>query len=295
MENYVLTCCSTADMPEEFFERRQIAYVPFHFTLDGVEYPDDLGRSVPFDQFYQKLAAGSQSTTSQVNVNEFLAFFEPFLAAGRDVLHVSLSSGISGEYGSACVAQNELAQKYPDRKIVVVDSRAASSGYGLLMDMLADRRDAGASFDEAVSWVLENRFTIHHWFFSSDLTFYIRGGRISKTAGLFGTLLNICPLLNVDKAGRLTPREKIRTKNRVIRTIVERMKEHAQGAAAYSGRCFLSQSACLADAQAVAGLVKQAFPALDGDVRIENIGTVIGSHTGPGTVALFFVGDRRDA
>lgn len=295
MENYVLTCCSTADMPEEFFERRQIAYVPFHFTLDGVEYPDDLGRSVPFDQFYQKLAAGSQSTTSQVNVNEFLAFFEPFLAAGRDVLHVSLSSGISGEYGSACVAQNELAQKYPDRKIVVVDSRAASSGYGLLMDMLADRRDAGASFDEAVSWVLENRFTIHHWFFSSDLTFYIRGGRISKTAGLFGTLLNICPLLNVDEAGRLTPREKIRTKNRVIRTIVERMKEHAQGAAAYSGRCFLSQSACLADAQAVAGLVKQAFPALDGDVRIENIGTVIGSHTGPGTVALFFVGDRRDA
>lgn len=295
MENYVLTCCSTADMPEEFFERRQIAYVPFHFTLDGVEYPDDLGRSVPFDQFYQKLAAGSQSTTSQVNVNEFLAFFEPFLAAGRDVLHVSLSSGISGEYGSACVAQNELAQKYPDRKIAVVDSRAASSGYGLLMDLLADRRDAGASFDEAMSWVLENRFTIHHWFFSSDLTFYIRGGRISKTAGLFGTLLNICPLLNVDEAGRLTPREKIRTKNRVIRTIVERMKEHAQGAAAYSGRCFLSQSACLADAQAVAGLVKQAFPALDGDVRIENIGTVIGSHTGPGTVALFFVGDRRDA
>lgn len=281
-------------MPEEFFERRRIAYVPFHFTLDGVEYPDDLGRSVPFDRFYQKLAAGSQSTTSQVNVDEFLAFFEPFLAAGRDVLHVSLSSGISGEYGSACVAQNELARKYPGRKIAVVDSRAASSGYGLLMDLLADRRDAGASFDEAVSWALENRFTIHHWFFSTDLTFYIRGGRISKTAGLFGTLLNICPLLNVDEAGHLCPREKIRTKNRVIRAIVDRMKEHAQGGAAYSGRCFLSHSACLADAQAVAELVKQAFPALEGDVRIENIGTVIGSHTGPGTVALFFVGDRRD-
>lgn len=290
---YILTCCSTADMPAEFFTRRDIHYVPFHFTLDGTEYPDDLGQSVPFPVFYQKLAAGSRASTSQVNVDEFRAFFEPFLEAGKDILHVSLSSGISGEYHSACMAREELQAKYPQRRIEVVDSRGASSGYGLLMDLLADRRDAGTPFEQTVQWAEAHKLHIHHWFFSTDLTFYIRGGRISRAAGLFGTVLGICPLLNMDAAGHLIPREKIRSKSRVIRTLVERMKEHADGGTDYRGKCFLSHSACPEDARTVADLIEASFPRLNGPVAIHSIGTVIGSHTGPGTVAVFFAGDRR--
>ncbi len=293
MNEYVITCCSTVDLPEEYMQTRSIPYVCFHFTMDGVLYPDDLGRSMPFEEFYRRMTEGAETSTSQVNVEEFLGFFEPFLQEGKDVLHVSLSSGISGAYGSACIAAQELAGKYPDRKIEIVDSRGASSGYGLLMYRLADVRDGGASFEEARKWAEENKLFLHHWFFSTDLTFYIKGGRISKTAGFFGSLLGICPLLNMDASGHLIPRDKIRSKKKVIQAIVERMKEHAEGGAEYRGKCFISNSACREDAEAVAQLVEAAFPKLDGKVMINSVGTVIGSHTGPGTVALFFVGDKR--
>ncbi len=293
MNQYVITCCSTADMTDEYFRERSVPYVCFHFDIDGKQYPDDLGKSMPFDEFYKRMASGSQPTSSQVNVAEFIDFFEPFLLEGKDILHVSLSSGLSGAFNSAGIAAQELEGKYPDRKIKIVDSRGASSGYGLLMDMLADLRDGGASFEEACMWAEGNKLLIHHWFFSTDLTFYILGGRISKTAGFFGTLLGICPLLNMDAAGHLIPREKIRSKKKVMQEIVERMKLHARDGLAYNGKCFISNSGCIEDAQEVARMVEAAFPNLNGKVMINSVGTVIGSHTGPGTVALFFVGDMR--
>ncbi len=293
MQPYVLTCCSTADLSMEHLNARSIPYVCFHYIIDGVSYPDDLGQSISFEAFYQKMREGAQPTTAQVNVQQFLQFFEPFLMEGKDVLHVSVSSGLSGSYNAANTARTQLLEKYPARKIELVDSLGASSGYGLLMDMLADRRDAGAPLDELKAWAEENKLTIHHWFFSSDLTSYIRGGRVSKTAGFFGTLLGVCPLLNMDAAGHLIPREKIRTKKKVKAAIVERMKEHAAGGLDYSGKCYISQSACYEDARDVANAIEKAFPKLSGSVKINDIGTVIGSHTGCGTVALFFVGDKR--
>ena len=185
-------------------------------------------------------------------------------------------------------------QQYPDRKIAVVDSRGASSGYGLLMELLADLRDRGAVWEEALAWAEANKLRIHHWFLTSDLTFFIRGGRLSKTAGVFGTVLKICPLMNMDSAGRLVPRQRIRTKRKTIFSMVEKMKQHALDGMNYGGKCFVSHSACPEDAKEVADRVEAAFPRLRGEVRINSIGTVIGSHTGPGTVALFFVGDERD-
>ena len=294
MSEYVLSCCSTADLSEEHFNNRNIKYIPFHFILNGIEYPDDLGKSIPFDKFYKMISDGAEPTTAQVNFEQFCSEFEPLLQQGKDILHVSLSSGISGSYTSAVSAANELSERYPDRKIYIVDSRGASSGYGLIMDKLADLRDEGKTIDEVHEWVEENKLNLHHWFFSTDLTSYIRGGRVSRTAGFFGQMLNICPLLNMDEPGHLIPREKIRTKAKVIKTIVERMKQHAQDGLDYSDKCYISMSACLEDAQAVARLVEETFPHLNGKVEINNIGTVIGSHTGPGTVALFFWGDRRD-
>lgn len=293
MSDYIISCCSTADLEKEHFEKRDIHYICFHFELDGKQYSDDLGQSIPFDEFYRRMQEGAETRTSQINVEEFRGYFEPFLKEGKDILHATLSSGISGVYNSAKVAADELMEHYPDRKIIVVDSLAASSGYGLLMDGLADVRDAGKSLEEAAKWLEENKLKLHHWFFSTDLTFYIKGGRISRTAGTVGMVLNICPLLNVNYEGKLIPRQKIRTKKKVIQEIVNKMKEHVRDGENYNGKCYISQSACYEDARKVADLIEEAFPKLDGRVVINNIGTTIGSHTGPGTVALFFWGDER--
>ena len=264
MANYVLSCCSTADLSKEHFQSRDIHYVCFHYAMNGKEYLDDLGESMSFEDFYKAMADGADTRTSQVNISEYVEFFSKFLEQGLDVVHV-----------------------------YIVDSLGASSGYGLLMDTAATKRDEGLSAEELVQWLEENKLKLHHWFFSTDLTSYVRGGRISKTAAVFGGLLEICPLLNMDNLGRLIPRSKIRTKKRVIKEIVSRMEQHAQDGHDYSGKCYISHSACYDDARAVADLVEEKFPKLNGKVEINHVGTTIGSHTGPGTVALFFWGDER--
>lgn len=291
--DYVISCCSTADLTKEHFEERDIRYTCFHFEMDGKHYRDDLGQSISFDEFYRRMKEGAETKTSQINSEEFKEYFESFLKEGKDILHVTLSTGISGVYNSAKLAAQELMEQYPEREIRVIDSLGASSGYGLLMDRAADLRDEGKTLEEAADWIEENKLRLHHWFFSTDLTFYIKGGRISKTAGTVGMVLSICPLLNMDREGRLIPRQKIRTKKKVIQEIVNKMKEHAQDGADYSGKCYISQSACYEDARKAADLVEEAFPKLSGKVVINNVGTTIGSHTGPGTVALFFWGDDR--
>jgi DegV family protein with EDD domain len=293
MKKFQLTCCSTADLSKAFFEAHQIPYVCFHYMMDGVEYPDDLGQTIPFDQFYQKIADGAQPTTSQVNQQAYEEFWTPMLEAGEDILHVTLSGGLSGSVNSANLARLSLEEAFPERKIVILDSLGASSGYGLLVTQLCELRDQGASLEEAAAWGEENKLRVHHWFFSTDLTSYLRGGRISKSSAVLGTMLHICPLLNMNTEGKLIPREKIRGKKKVIETLVKRMEEHAQNGLDYSGKCYISQSACLEDAEKVKALVEARFPKLDGPVVINSIGTVIGSHTGPGTVALFFLGDDR--
>ena len=293
MSDYVISCCSTADLSKEHFEKIDVHYCCFHYEMDGVQYLDDLGQSMDFDVFYQRMTDGAMTKTSQINADEYEEYFTQFLSQGKDIIHLTLSSGISGTFNSANLAKALLEDKYPDRKIYVIDSLAASSGYGLLVDHLAAMRDSGATIDELAAWVEEHKLNLNHWFFSSDLTFFIRGGRISKAAGAVGTVLNICPLMNVDFEGRLIPRYKIRTKKKVIQAIVDKMAEQAEGGTDYSGKCFISHSACEEDAKAVAALVEERFPKLNGRVLINSIGTTIGSHTGPGTVALFFWGQKR--
>lgn len=293
MDKFILSCCSTADLTKEHFEQIDVKYICFHFELDGREYPDDLGKSIPFDEFYKRMEEGADTRTSQINADEFEEYFEPYLKEGYDILHVCLSSGLSGVVNSANIASAALKEKYPDRKLYIVDSLGASSGYGLIMDTLAAMRDEGKGIDELHDWIEENKLRMHHWFFSTDLSFYIKGGRITKSAGFVGKLLNICPLLNMDNLGHLIPRYKIRGKKKVINAIVDRMEECAMDGNDYSGKCYISQSACMEDAYEVAALVEKRFPKLKGKVEINYIGTTIGSHTGPGTVALFFWGKER--
>ena len=293
MSDYILSCCSPADLSKEHFEARDIHYICFHYFLDGVDHLDDLGKTIPFKQFYQAMRDGADTKTSQISITEYVEYFSAFLKEGKDVVHVTLSSGISGTVNSARNAANVVMERFPGRKIYVVDSLGASSGYGLIMDGAADRRDEGMSAEELVHWLETNRLKLHHWFFSSDLTFFVKGGRISKTAGVFGGLLEICPLMNMDNEGHLRPRFKIRTKKRVIREIVKKMEENARDGLNYDGKCYISMSDCLDDAKAVAQLVEERFPKLNGKVEINDIGNLIGSHTGPGTVALFFWGSER--
>ncbi len=294
MNSYILSCCSTADLSKEHFQKRNIFYTCFHFELDGKEYLDDLGETIPFDQFYKALAEGADTKTSQINAEEFIEYFEPFLKEGNDIVHVTLSSGISGVYNSACIAKGELLEKYPDRKIYIIDSLSASSGYGLFMDQLADLRDKGFSAEELAAWAEEHKLELNSWFFSTDLTFYVKGGRISKASGFVGNLLNICPLLNVSNEGKLIPRFKIRTKKKVITAIVDKMAEFAENGTDYDGKCYICHSACYEDAKAVADLVRSRFPKITEEIEINSVGTTIGSHTGPGTVALFFWGKKRE-
>lgn len=293
MSDFVLSCESTADYPRSFFEERQIAWVPFHYNLDGVSYPDDLYASISPEAFFDKIKAGAQPTTSQVGVGDYVELWEPFLKEGKDVLHLTLSSGISGTYNSACVAAEQLRQVYPERTVRVIDSLAASAGYGLLMEYLADLRDGGMGFTELGDWAEEHKLNVNHWFFVSDLDCLKRGGRVSATSALLANALKICPVLNVDYEGKLIPRQKIRTTKKAIAELVRMMEAHAEDGLAYSGKCVLSQSNCRADADAVVAGIEEKFPQLAGKIEVNNIGTVIGSHTGPGTVALFFMGDRR--
>ena len=294
MGKYIISCCSTVDLTEDQLKSRDIKHVCFHFSIDGKEYFDDLGKSVPFDVFYKAMATGAETKTSQVNVDEFTQFFSQYLEKGYDIIHVAISSGISGTFNSATIARNELLEKYPDRKLYIVDSLAASGGQGMLVDKLADLRDAGLTIDELYDWVRSHKLELHHWFFSTDLTFFVKGGRITKASGWFGTILKICPLLNVDKNGKLVPREKIRTKAKVIKAIAEKMELFARDGLEYSDKCIITHSGCYDDARAVADIIEAKFKDLKCPVIINSIGTTIGSHTGPGTVALFFWGKKRE-
>ncbi len=293
--SFILSCCSIADLSTERLEKRNIPFACFHFTMDGKEYVDDMGQTMSTADFYQAMVDGADVKTAQINVEEYTNYFTPFLEQGQDVLHITLSSGLSGSYNSARIAAEMLAEQYPDRKLYVVDSLGASAGTGLIVETLADMRDEGKSIDECYQWIEAHKLELHYWFCSTDLTFYVKGGRITKAAGWFGTVLKICPVLNVDSLGRLIPRFKVRGKQKALKELANQMEEHAVGGTDYAGKCFLSHSNCLEDALMVKAELETRFTHLNGPVEVFNIGTTIGCHSGPGTVALFFWGDKRMA
>lgn len=293
MEKFILSCGSTVDLTSEYLKERNIDWVPFTYYIDDVEYEDDLGETIAYDIFYKKIKNGAITRTSQINAMKFVEHYEKFFVAGYDVICVCLSSGISGTYNSALQAKVELEEKYPERKMYVIDSLAASSGYGLLVDILADLRDEGLSLKEICDEAEAYKLSVNHLFFSTDFTTYVRGGRVSKTLGLIGTILKICPILYVNPEGKLVQYKKVRTKQKAIIQLVEEMKKITNGTLDCK-KCFISHSDCYEDALKVKEEVEKNFAELKGKVKIFSIGTIIGSHSGPGTVALFFVGGKRE-
>ncbi len=295
MEDYIISCESTADLSDEHCRERGIRYACFSFNIDGHSYSDDYGKSMDLHEFYSRMRNGSMTSTSQVPIEDYTELWRPELEAGRDIYHLALSTGISGTYNSACVAAEELRTEFPERKIYVTDSLMASSGFGMLVDIACDKRDEGMTIDALYEYMLSIRDKANAWFFTDDLTYLHRGGRVSKTSFMFGSALKICPLLRINSEGKLLAFSKHRGIKKAAEACAERMFELADGGKDYDGPCYISHAEADEEVAVLKGLVEEHFEGLKGRINVYNIGTVIGSHTGPGLVAIFFMGKERDA
>lgn len=290
---FVLSCESTVDLPFSYVSERNIPVIFYSYTIDGKEYADDMLRNPEaLPQFYRFLEEDKLPSTSQINEFNYLSFFEQQLQHG-DLLHIAFGSGMTQSVRNAELAADELREKYPERKIVVIDSLCSSSGYGMLVDYAADMRDKGCTMEEIERWVIDNRQNIHHQFFSTELKHYRRSGRMSGATAMVATVLGICPIMRLDDKGRIIAYGKVRGKNNAIKATVDAMEAHAQGGRNYTGKCFICHSQCIQDAEKTKTAILERFPHIQGDVRIVDIGTIIASHCGPGTVAIFFLGDER--
>lgn len=290
---YILSCESTVDFPYAYAAQRELPVLFYSYLIDGESYPDDMLRDPEaLPRFYRFLSEGKLPNTSQINEFAYEEFFEDLVQRG-DVLHIAFGSGMSNSVANAQKAAQLVRERHPERKLLVIDSLCSSSGYGMLVDYAADLRDGGASMEEVAQWVMENRNRVHHQFFSTDLKYFRRGGRVSGPAATIGAILNICPIMRLNDEGRIIAYDKVRGKKAAIRTTVERMVQHAEGGTDYSGKCFICHSNCLSDAEQTRQTILERFPRLP-EVRIFDIGTIVASHSGPGTVAIFFLGDERE-
>lgn len=282
------------DLPYSYMESRDIPVLFYTYVVDGREYDDDMGRDPEaLPRFYGFLKEGKLPQTSQINVAAYTEFFEKLLDKGGDVLHIAFTSGQSGSVHNAFLAAEELKDRYPGQRLVVIDSLCSSSGYGLLVDYAADMRDEGKTLDEVAQWVLDNRNKVHHQFFSSDMTQFRRTGRVSGAAAAVATVLNICPIMRLDDKGAIKAYSKVRGKKKAVETTVDTMEQCARNGRDYDGKCFVCHSQCPEDARLLIEAVEERFPKLKGKIRLCDIGTIIGSHAGQGTVAVFFMGDER--
>ena len=290
---FILSCESTIDLPYSYCEQRDIPVLFYSYQVDGVSYEDDMGRDPEvLPQFYGFLDAGKLPSTAQLNEFQYETFFDALLQQG-DVLHIAFGSGMTASVQNAMLAAETLREKYPERKLTVIDSLCSSSGYGLLVDGAADLRDEGRSMDEIADWVLEKRQKVHHQFYSTELKFYRRSGRMSGATATIATILDICPIMRLDDKGKIIAYGKVRGKKNAVKETIRTMEQHAQGGVNYSGKCFICHSNCPAEAEATRQAVAEHFPHIQGDIRVNEIGTIIASHCGPGTVAVFFFGDER--
>lgn len=290
--NFILSCESTVDLPYSYVNGRNIPVIFYSYMIDGTEYIDDMLRDPEaLPMFYKFLEDEKLPTTTQLNEYKYLEFFEEQLKKG-DLLHITLGTGMTKSFQNAVLAADELREKYPDRKIIVIDSLCSSSGYGMLVDYAADMRDEGCTMEEIEKWVVEHRQLIHHQFFSTELKHYRRSGRMSGPTAMIATILNICPIMRLDDKGSIIAYSKVHGKMSAIKTTVNTMEEHAIGGRDYSQKCFICHSNCIEDAKKTEQAVKEHFPNIN-DIKICDIGTSIASHCGPGTVAVFFMGDER--
>lgn len=282
-------------MPYSYIvDRRGIPVIFYSYVADGKEYVDDMCRTPgSVENFYAMLEAGTMPSTSQIPLQRYVEFFsETVECCPGDLLHIAFGSGMTPSVRNAEAAAKIVMESNPGRRIIVIDSYCSSSGYGMLVDYAADMRDEGRTLEETESWVNAHRRRIHHQFYSTDLKYYRRSGRMSGTAAVIASVLGICPIMRLDIDGKIIAYDKVKGKNNAVRRTLDMMAEHAENGEAYSGKCFICHSNCPELAEKTVEAVLARFKNLNG-VSVFDIGPVIASHCGPGTVAVFFLGDER--
>jgi DegV family protein with EDD domain len=288
---YALLTDSGADLPYRYYEENNIGFLGIRVTIDGQTVEDDAGKSLVYTDFYRMMREGLMPTTSMINPEDYVQLFTPYLEAGQDILYIAFSSGLSGSCGSAVMAARDLSARYPGRRVEVFDSLCASLGQGLLVDCVRRRRDDGASLDELLAWLRENAPRLNHFVTVSDLMHLHRGGRVSRASAMVGTLIGIKPMIYVNPEGKLIVCGRKRGRRAALEELLRYMEQYADREEFET--IAVSHSDCEQDARQVADMVRRRFKV--GQVIINYIGSVIGAHTGPGTVALFFLGKLRMA
>ena len=288
MANYKIITDSACDLPKALLQELDVVTVPLHLLFRGENMPDTV-EDAPIADFYAGMRAGDSGKTSAVNPDGWANVIEPVLSAGYDALVLGFSSGLSTTYQSAVIAANDLLEKYPQRRIIVVDTLCAALGQGLLVWYTCKMRDTGLTLEELAKWVEENKLHLSHWFTVDDLVYLKRGGRISAATAVMGAMLNIKPVLHVDNEGHLVSALKVRGRKAAIKALAEQLTK--TGGSWDNSTVFICQADCMEDARQLKALVQEQHPGTE--VMIGNLGAVIGSHAGPGTLALFFMGDYR--
>ena len=289
MSEYVITTDNNSDLPEKYLKDHGIGCMYLSYSMDGKNYTHE--NFLPEHEFYEAMRNGSMPTTAQVNPENAKALLEPYLKEGKDILHIAFSSGLSGTYNSSRIAAEELMEEYPDRRIIVVDSLSASLGQGLLVWLAQQKKELGQTLEDVADWAEKNKLKMVHLFTVDDLNHLYRGGRVSRTTAIVGSMLNIKPVLHVDNEGKLTAIGKVRGRKKALQELVKLMDEKIGSFGADCDTIFISHGDCEQDAQYVAAKVKEKYNIKN--IIINQVGATIGAHSGPGTMALFFVGDVR--
>ena len=293
IKDFVFSCESTVDLPFEYCVGRNISVIDYTYQIDGIEYIDNMGRDInSLNKFYELIEKGHLPSTSQINKYRYKDYFEKLLEKGN-VIHLAFGTGVTPSFYNALAAANEIMEENPNAEIIVVDTKCASSGYGLLVDYVLDLRDAGKSIDEILNWIEPNISKVNHELFSTDFKMFKRSGRVSGFTATIGSLLGICPIMHLNENGKIISYEKTRGKKAAINFILNEMKKNANNGQNYSGKCFISHSNYIEGAMLLKEKVEVEFPYIK-EVKVFDIGNIIASHTGPGTVALFYLGKNRD-
>jgi len=289
MMDTVLLIDSCTDLPRSYVDKNEIPFVSLVCNFKDQEYKDDFGKSISYKEFFNAVRNGEMPSTAQVNVYEYTEIFKKYAAEGKSVVYLGFSSALSGSLSSAYIARDTVMEEFKDADITIVDSKSASLGEGLLAYYANEMLKAGASKDEVVSWLETNKLKMNHWFTVDDLGHLKRGGRLSGTAAFLGTLLDIKPVLKVDDEGRLIPISKVKGRKKSIKTLFEMLQENIT--APEEQVIAISHGDCIEDAEYLKEMILKEYNVKD--VIINHVGPVIGAHTGPGVVALFFMGEKR--
>lgn len=289
MRDYVITTDNNSDLPESYYKEHGVGCTYLSYSMNGINYTH--GNFLPEHEFYESMRNGALPTTAQVNPESARNLMEPYLKEGRDILHIAFSSGLSGSYNSTRIAAEELMEEYPERSIIVVDSLCASLGQGLLVYLAQQKKEAGEDMERVAAWAEENKRHIVHMFTVDDLDHLYRGGRVSRTTAVLGGMLNIKPVMHVDDEGKLVATGKVRGRKKAILELVKAMEEKIGSYKESCDTIFISHGDCEEEARFLESKVKEKYPV--NTVMINYVGATIGAHSGPGTLALFFVGDVR--